>query len=104
MPTVRGEYELQPELLLRAGDLAAELGPGSVVSPLAGPAGAPPDGLVVTLEVDAEDPLAAVGAAARRLADAFAALGLPPRAVTLECDGLPPVRIETRPRIHPFAG
>lgn len=104
MPTVRAEYELQPELLDHARALAGELGPGTEVAPLAGHSGAPPDGLVVTLEIDADDPLAAVAEAARRLAAAFAALGLPPRAVNLECEGLPPVRIETRPRAHPFTG
>jgi hypothetical protein len=106
--TVRAEYELQPDLIAHRERLAAQLGPGARVAPLpaAGPAGAdpPPDGLVVELSVAADDPLAAIGAAARRLADAFEALGLPVRAVALECDGLPPVRIETRPTPHPFTG
>jgi len=105
---VRAEYELQPDLLAHRDRLAAHLGPGAHVAPLraAGPVGAdpPPDGLVVELPVAADDPLAAIGVAARRLADAFEALGLPVRAVALECDGLPPVRIETRPTPHPFTG
>jgi hypothetical protein len=105
---VRAEYELQPDLIEHRERLAVQLGPGARVEPLraAGPAGAggPPDGLVVELAVEADDPLAAIGIAARRLAGAFDALGLPLRAVALECEGLPPVRIETRPRPHPFSG
>lgn len=104
--TVRAEYELQPDLIAHRERLAERLGPGARVEPLraAGPADAPPDGLIVELAVEADDPLAAIGVAARRLAGAFDALGLPIRAVALECDGLPPVRIETRPEPHPFSG
>jgi hypothetical protein len=105
---VRAEYELQPDLIAHRERLAARLPAGARVEPLgaAGPAGAdsPPDGLMVELAVAAGDPLEAIAVAARTLADAFDALGLGPRAVALECEGLPPVRIETRPRAHPFTG
>lgn len=106
MRTVRAEYELQPELLDRAEALAGLLGDGARVEPLPSAAGPdlPPDGLLIELDVDAGDPLAAVGEAARRLAEAFVALDLPIRAVALECDGLPPVRIETLPQISRYVG
>ncbi|WP_217915387.1 hypothetical protein [Miltoncostaea marina] len=105
MPIVRAEYELQPELIAQRGRLAAHLGDAARVAPLASAGGgAPPDGLLVELDVEGDDPLAAIGVAASRLAAAFDALGLPVRAVALECEGLPPVRIETRPDVHPFTG
>lgn len=106
MPRVRAEYELQPGLLDRREALAAELGDDARVDPLPSAAGPdlPPDGLLIELDVDEGDPLRAIATAARRLAVAFDAVGLPLHAVALECDGLPPVRIETRPQIHPFTG
>ena len=103
MPIVRAEYELQPGLIAHRERLAEHLGEGARVEPLPSAAGHP-DGLMVELDVDGDDPLAAIGVAARRLAEAFDALGLPIRAVALECEGLPPIRIETRPDIHPFTG
>lgn len=106
MRVVRAEYELQPELLDRADGLARALGDDAVVEPLpaAGGPGLPPDGLLIELHVDAADPLEAVGVAAARLAEAFRELGLPLRAVALECEGLPPVRIETLPHIGRYMG
>lgn len=106
MRTVRAEYELQPELLDRADGLAEALGDGSRVRPLPSAAGPdlPPDGLWIELDVDEDDPFAAVEAAASRLAEAFRALDLPIRAVSLECEGLLPVRIETLPRISRYTG
>jgi hypothetical protein len=104
--TVRAEYELQPELLDCAAPLAEALGDDARVRPLpaAGGPDLPPDGLWIELDVDEEDPFAAVEAAAVRLAEAFRALGLPIRAVSLECEGLLPIRIETLPRITPYTG
>lgn len=106
MRTVRAEYELQPALLDRRAALAEELGDGARAHelPAAGGPDLPPDGLLIELDIDTDDPQAAVAAAARRLAEAFTAVGLPVRAVALECDGLPPVRIETLPRISPYIG
>lgn len=106
MRTVRAEYELQPELLGRAEALAEELGHDARVEPLPSATGGdlPPDGLLIELEIDAEDPFAAVQKAAVRLADAFRALDLPIRAVSLEAEGLLPVRIETLPKITNYTG
>lgn len=106
MRTVRAEYELQPALLHQREPLAARLGEGARVHelPAAGGPDLPADGLLIELDVDAEDPLDAVGIAATRLAEAFVALDLPLRAVALECDGLPPIRIETLPQISPYIG
>ncbi|MEQ9336201.1 MAG: hypothetical protein RJQ03_03330 [Miltoncostaeaceae bacterium] len=106
MRTVRAEYELQPELLDLADALAEALGPDATVEPLPSAIGGdlPPDGLLIELQVEAEDPFAAVQAAAVRLADAFRAVDLPIRAVSLEAEGLLPVRIETLPRITPYTG
>lgn len=104
--TVRAEYELQPELLARAGGLAEALGADARVRPLpsAGGPELPPDGLWIEMDIEADDAFAAVEAAARRLAEAFHALGLPLRAVSLEAEGLLPVRIETLPRITNYTG
>lgn len=104
--TVRAEYELQPELLQRADGLADELGAGVRIAPLpaAGGPDLPSDGLYIEMDVPADDPFGAVEAAAIRLAEAFVALDLPVRAVSLECDGLLPVRIETLPRIGRYTG
>lgn len=103
---VRAEYELQPELLDRAGGLARALGDDATVEPLpaAGGPDLPPDGLLIALRVDAGDPMEAVRVAARRLFEAFRALELPIRAVALECEGLPPVRIETLPQVSRYVG
>lgn len=106
MLTVRAEYELQPALLHQREPLAERLGDGARVAPLPASGGPdlPPDGLLIELDVDTDDPLRAVGVAARGLAEAFVALGLPVRAVALECGGLPPIRIETLPHISPYVG
>ena len=106
MPRIRAEYELQPGLLDRREALADELGGTARGDPLPSALGPdlPPDGLLIELDVDEDDPLQAIAVAARRLALAFDAVGLPLHAVALECEGLPPIRIETRPQIHPFTG
>jgi hypothetical protein len=106
MRMVRAEYELQPDLIDRAGELAAELGDGARVRelPAAGGPDLPSDGLLIELEMDEDDPRQAVVAAAQRLVAAFRTLDLPVRAVALEAEGLPPVRIETLPQISPYIG
>ena len=104
MRIVRAEYELQPALIDRAEGLADVLGPDAEVAPLPAGPDLPPDGLLIVLEIDEDDPLQAVGVAATRLAEAFRTLDLPIRAVALESDGLPPIRIETLPQISPSVG